>query len=112
MGSNHVHFGYSLSDLATLYCAQGRYREAETLYKRSIKTFKNSLGESHPNVGKTLGFLAMLHESWGHNQLAESYCKEALNILRAQLGSHHPWTIQCVSGLEKLQRESNQTVDS
>jgi hypothetical protein len=32
------------------YESQGRYVEAEPLYKRSIEICKNKLGEEHPNT--------------------------------------------------------------
>ena len=37
MGPEHPRFGTSLNNLAGLYKLQGRYSEAEPLYKRSAR---------------------------------------------------------------------------
>ncbi|MGH1407888.1 MAG: alpha/beta hydrolase, partial [Rhodomicrobiaceae bacterium] len=52
----------SLNNLAELYSAQGRYAEAEPLYKRSLNIREKALGPDHPNVGQSLNNLAGLYE--------------------------------------------------
>ncbi len=41
----------SLNNLAVLYQAQGRYAEAEPLYKRALAIREKALGPDHPDVG-------------------------------------------------------------
>ena len=41
----------SLNNLAELYQAQGRYAEAEPLYKRALAIREKALGPDHPDVG-------------------------------------------------------------
>ena len=51
----------SLNNLAALYVAQGRYAEAEPLYKRSLAIQEKALGPDHPDVGTSLNNLAGLY---------------------------------------------------
>ena len=50
--------------LALLYRAQGRYAEAEPLYKRSLAIRENALGPEHPHVANALkGYAALLRKT-------------------------------------------------
>lgn len=40
----------SLNNLVLLYYAQGRYADAEPLYKRAVKIVEEKLGPHHPNT--------------------------------------------------------------
>ncbi|HEY9910208.1 MAG TPA: tetratricopeptide repeat protein [Thermosynechococcaceae cyanobacterium] len=46
--------------LARLYDVQGRYAEAEPLYRRSLSIREQQLGENHPSVATSLNDLAAL----------------------------------------------------
>jgi hypothetical protein len=41
---------YADADLALLYCDQGRYGEAEPLYRRALAIAQSSLGDEHPST--------------------------------------------------------------
>ena len=43
-----------LNNMAALYSAQGKYAEAEPLYKSSLAIREKALGPEHPNVAKSL----------------------------------------------------------
>ena len=51
----------SLSNLAELYTGQGRYAEAEPLYKRALAIDEKALGPEHPEVAISLNNLAGLY---------------------------------------------------
>ena len=53
----------SLNNLAALYEAQGRYADAEPLYKRSLAICEKALGPDHPDVAMSLNNLAVLYAS-------------------------------------------------
>ena len=40
--------GETLNNLARVYQAQGKYREAEGLYKRALAIKEQALGANHP----------------------------------------------------------------
>ena len=71
--------GRSLNDLALLYEAQGRYAEAEPLYKRALAIDEKALGPDDPSVGTSLNNLAELYRAQGRYAEAEP----------PQTGTHH-----------------------
>jgi hypothetical protein len=48
-----------------MYRAQGRYADAEPLYKRALAINEKSLGPEHPNVANSLNNLAALYNDQG-----------------------------------------------
>ena len=53
-----------LNNLAGLYGTQGRYAEAEPLYKRALAIFEKALGPDHPNVAGSLeNYAALLRKT-------------------------------------------------
>src|ERR1700720_3987334 len=65
LGPNHTDVGASLNDLAGLYLSQGRYTEAEPLFKRALAICENALGSDQPELGMSLNYLAGLYLSQG-----------------------------------------------
>jgi tetratricopeptide (TPR) repeat protein len=47
---NKKEVAYLFNELALLYYNQGKYEEAEPLYKKALKIFENILGKNHPNT--------------------------------------------------------------
>ena len=62
LGSDHPDVAKSLNNLAELYRYQGRYAEAEPLYKRSLAIREKALGPDHPDVAISLNNLASLYD--------------------------------------------------
>ena len=60
---DHPHAAKALNNLAELYRVQGRYAEAEALYKRALIIGEKVLGPDHPDVGIYLSNLAGLRVS-------------------------------------------------
>ena len=46
-----------------LYRTQGKYAEAEPLYKRALAIREKTLGREHPDVAQSLNYLAGLNGS-------------------------------------------------
>ncbi len=61
LGPDHPDVATALNNLAVLYRAQGRYAEAEPLYKRSLAIREKALGPDHPDVAQSLNNLAELY---------------------------------------------------
>ena len=80
----------TLNNLALVYRAQAKYREAEGLFKRALAIREKALGASHPDVGQTLNNLANLHGDQGKYTEAEGLYKRALVIREKALGANHP----------------------
>ena len=80
----------SLNNLASLYRAQGRYADAEPLYKRSLAIREKTLGPDHPDVAVSLNNLALLYQAQGRYADAEPFYKRSLAIREKALGPDHP----------------------
>ncbi len=61
----------SLNNLAVLYRVQGRYAEAEPLYKRSLAIREEALRPDHPRVATSLENYAALLREMGRAEEAE-----------------------------------------
>jgi tetratricopeptide (TPR) repeat protein len=63
---------FSLSNLAILYYEQGKYVEAELLYKRALAISEKALGKDHPEVATVLENMAVLYEKiWKKDKAKE-----------------------------------------
>ena len=70
--------------------SQGKYADAEGLYKRALTIQEKALGTSHPDVAQALGSLAVVYELQGKYADAEALYKRALAIREKALGADHP----------------------
>ncbi len=55
-------------NLASVYEKQGRYEEAEPLYKRSLRIAEKALGPAHPNVVTIKKNIAIFYQSWNKSK--------------------------------------------
>ena len=81
LGPDHPDVARSLNNLALLYQAQGRYADAEPLYKRSLDILEKALGPDHPNVAQALNNLAVLYGT-------QSRYADALPIVRRTISQN------------------------
>ena len=72
----------SLNNLAGLYHAQGRYADAEPLYKRALAICEKALGPDHPDVALSLNNLAALYQ----RPRSLCRCRAALQALAGDKG--------------------------
>jgi tetratricopeptide (TPR) repeat protein len=79
-----------MNNLAGLYESQGRYAEAEPLYKRSLVIKENSLGKDHPSVATTLNNLAALYYKQEKYQEAAKMFQRAIAIMKKKFPGGHP----------------------
>ena len=80
----------SLNNLASIYFLQGKFAEAEPLYKRSLTIWEKALGPDHPNVAASLNNLAELYYDQGKYSEAEPLFNRSLAIRERALGPDHP----------------------
>ncbi len=89
LGPDHPRVATSLNNLAALYQAQGRYTEAEPLYKRALAIRKKVLGPEHPTVAQALENYAALLRETGHPQDAAIMAARA-KAIRAKHAQANP----------------------
>ena len=69
LGPDHPDVATSVNNLAQLYRTQGRYAEAERLFKRALTINEKALGPAHPNVAMSLINYAGLLRKTGREDL-------------------------------------------
>jgi tetratricopeptide (TPR) repeat protein len=111
-GVNHANYGAALNKLAVVYRAQGKYADAEELYKRALAIREKALGASHPNVAQTLNNLANLYDDQGKYADAESLHKRALAIREKALGARHPDVAESLNNLASVYRAQAKYADA
>ncbi len=79
----------SLNNLAGLYRAQGKYAEAEPLYKRALAIGEKTLGPEHPHVAMTLENYAALLRETGRGAAATNMEARA-KAIRAKHAEQNP----------------------
>ena len=80
LGENHPSYAISLNNLGGLYCEQGDYARAESLFLQAFKIRKSALGENHPDCAISLNNLAELYQTKGDYARAEPFYRQALDI--------------------------------
>jgi tetratricopeptide (TPR) repeat protein len=50
LSPDHPNMAHSLNNLAALYDTQGKYAEAEPLYRRALAIYEQVMGPNHPNT--------------------------------------------------------------
>jgi tetratricopeptide (TPR) repeat protein len=62
-----------LNNLALVYKAQGKYAEAEPLYKQALVIVERTLGKDHPHVATTCENMAKLYRQIGKEGKAKKF---------------------------------------
>ena len=95
----------NLNDLATLYQAQGKDRDAESFYRRSIEIKERTLGSDHADVATSLNNLAVFLASQERYTEAATLYRRALGILKSAFSSDHPKVIGLLENYRSLPEE-------
>ena len=90
----------------SVYDDQGRYADAEALYKRALAIAEKALGQDHPDVGTTLNNLARVHRNQGKYADAEPLYKRSLAIREKAFGAVHPAVAMTFDNLAILSASS------
>ena len=101
-----------LNDLALLYDNQGRYDEAEPLYKRALAIREKALGTDHPDVARSLNDLGSLYYQQGRYVDAEPLHKRSLAISEKALGRDHRDVATSLNDLATLYQEQGRYSDA
>jgi tetratricopeptide (TPR) repeat protein len=99
-------------NLAGLYASQGRYTDAEPLYKRSLAIKEKALGLDHPSTAINLNNLAELYREQGRYAAAEPLFKRALAIHEKAFGPDHPDVAQSLNNLAGLYNNQGRYADA
>ncbi len=101
-GPQDLRLGTTLNNLEELYRDQGKYAEAEPLYKRSLVIVVKVLGPEHQYAATSLNNLAQLYHQQGKYVAAEPLYKRSRVIIEKALGPDHPNVAASLNNLAEL----------
>ncbi len=84
------------NNLALLYQARGKYKPAESLFRRALSIREQVLGGTHFDTAQSLSSLAGLYDAQGNYEQAELLHRRALAIYGQAV---HPRVIHCLNNL-------------
>ena len=93
---------FTLDRLAQELEDQGKYDEAEPLYREALAVQRATIGDRHLDTLTSMGNLGLLHMAKGDIPAAELLLGEALQGSRETLGDRHPQTLGCINNLGML----------
>jgi tetratricopeptide (TPR) repeat protein len=111
-GVNHANYGLALNSLAAVYAEQGRYPDAEALFKRALVIKEKALGKDHLDVVAPLNGLAFVYRNQGKNADAEPLYKRALAIREKALGADHPYVADSLNNLAGINQSQGKYADA
>jgi CHAT domain-containing protein/tetratricopeptide (TPR) repeat protein len=111
-GVNHPNYTVTLNNLALVYWEQGRYADAEGLYKRALAIREKALGASHPDVAQALNNLAVVYAKQAKYADAEGLYKRALAIWEKALGKDHPTVAKNLHNLAGVYHDQGKYADA
>jgi tetratricopeptide (TPR) repeat protein len=95
-----------------VYWKQGKYADAEGLYKRALAITEKAFGADHPDVANSLNNLALVYQEQGKYLDAEGLYKRTLAIREKALGAGHPDVAQTLDNLALVYQEQGKYTDA
>lgn len=103
LGPNHRNdLAPVITNLATLYFAQGNGLRAEGLYRRALEIWQSTISSEDKRLAPLLFNLATLRRSAGSNDEARSLFSKALAIAEKAWGPDHAHSVRCRTALTEL----------
>ncbi|KAM0702907.1 hypothetical protein Q7P35_010339 [Cladosporium inversicolor] len=99
LGPTHPDTLTSVSNLGSVLQKQGKYEEAEKLFRQALKGYEKALGLTHPYTLTSLSNLGLVLGSQGKYEVAEKLFRQALEGREKALGPTHPDTLTSVNNL-------------
>ena len=81
---------------------QGKYDEAEPLYRETLEVRRETRGNRHPSTLLSIGNLGRLMYAKGDLAATEPLYREALEVQRETRGNWHPSTLDSIHNLGAL----------
>ena len=108
LGDKHPLLATNLDNLAIILQSQGKYVEAESLFRETLAMRQDILGNQHPDVATNMNSLGSILELQGNYPEAEKMYREALAMRQDVLGNQHPAVATSLGSLANvLGRQGN-----
>src|SRR5271166_933336 len=111
-GISHPGYGAALSTLAMVYDKQGKYADAEDLFKRALAIYEKARGTSQDVMAETLYNLAVVYSKQGKHADAESLYKRALAIYEKARGVSRSDVVNTLHGLGLVYKDQGKYADA
>ena len=92
----------SLANLATSYEAQGKYKQAEEIWRKVLSINESAYGIEHPAYAESLQSLARLNTETGKYQEALRLQNKAVQVFELSYGPGHPKTATSLNRLAAI----------
>ena len=89
-GEDTLAYARAANEVASNLNAQGRYAEAEPLYRKGLEIRERVLGPDHPSTAASYNNVAYNLNAQGRYAEAEPYLRKAVEIVERRLGLDHP----------------------
>jgi tetratricopeptide (TPR) repeat protein len=89
----------SIDLCGTVLSDQGRYEEAERMYRQTLELREKVLGLEHPETLTSMGNLGLVLSDQGRYEEAERMQRQTLELREKVLGLEHPETLASMSNL-------------
>jgi tetratricopeptide (TPR) repeat protein len=86
----HPSVAESLNNLAALLCDQGKYEEADELFRQTLAIHRKLHGDEHPDIARSLSNLGEVLAKRGKYDEAERLVREAITMQRKLVGEGQP----------------------
>jgi tetratricopeptide (TPR) repeat protein len=101
-----------VNGLASGLYEQGRYAEAEELYRQTLEIRRRVSGEEHPVTLRSMYNLAISLDALGRYADAEALYRQTLGVHRRVLGEEHPETPDSMRGLADVLSAQGKTEEA
>ena len=101
-----------LGGLGTLYRRQGRFAQAEPVFRRAQAIGEKVLGPEHPQVAASIVDLASLYRDQSRFAQAEPLYQWALTLQHKSLGPDHPDVAESLEEYAVLLKQTNREAEA
>lgn len=101
-----------LNRQAVALLGEGRYGEAESLFRRAIELSERLFGPDHPNTMSSVVGLAATYQRQRRFAEAEPLYRRALAATEQNFGQEHPETLSLVEALTRLYADQQRAADA
>ena len=103
-GKGHLDTLISMNNLAIVLGSQGKYEQAEEMYRQALRLAETVLGKEHPDTLMSINNLATVLSDQGKYKQAEEMHRQALRLKEIVLGKKHPSILASMNNLANVLR--------
>jgi CHAT domain-containing protein/Tfp pilus assembly protein PilF len=111
-GVAHANYGVALYNMASINRSQGKYAEADELFKHALGIYEKALGANRVETADALNSLASVYWAQGKYAEAEAGFKRVLAIREKSFGANHGEVARRLNNLAVVYGEQGKYADA